>query len=45
MTVGTTIELAPAGSVWSPATQIAVGRFNAATYVTDLVVRWTRVGR
>uniref|UniRef100_UPI002F919BF3 trypsin-like serine peptidase n=1 Tax=Streptomyces virginiae TaxID=1961 RepID=UPI002F919BF3 len=34
-------EMAPSGSIWSHATQIAAGRFNAATYVTDLMVRWS----
>ncbi|WKX69193.1 FG-GAP-like repeat-containing protein [Streptomyces sp. XD-27] len=28
-------------TTWSHATQIAAGRFNAARYVTDLVVRWS----
>ncbi|MFD3760470.1 trypsin-like serine peptidase [Streptomyces sp. NPDC058622] len=39
--LGNTIEMAPSGSVWKHATQIAAGRFNAATYVTDLMVRWS----
>ncbi|MFD7913497.1 trypsin-like serine peptidase [Streptomyces sp. NPDC059752] len=34
-------EMAASGSIWSHATQIAAGRFNAATYVTDLMVRWS----
>lgn len=34
-------EMAPSGSIWSHATQIAAGRFNATTYVTDLMVRWS----
>lgn len=34
-------EMARSGSVWSHATQIVAGRFNAATYVTDLMVRWS----
>ncbi|MER8098111.1 trypsin-like serine peptidase [Streptomyces goshikiensis] len=39
--LGIGTEMAPAGSIWSHATQIAAGRFNAATYVTDLMVRWS----
>ncbi|GAA2626536.1 MULTISPECIES: trypsin-like serine peptidase [Streptomyces] len=39
--LGTSIEMAPSGSIWSHATQIAAGRFNASTYVTDLMVRWS----
>ncbi|GHI68886.1 hypothetical protein Snoj_28040 [Streptomyces nojiriensis] len=39
--LGAGIEMAPSGSIWSHATQIAAGRFNAATYVTDLMVRWS----
>ncbi|MFD3676840.1 FG-GAP-like repeat-containing protein [Streptomyces sp. NPDC058613] len=38
---GSVTEMAPSGSVWSHATQIAAGRFNAATFVTDLMVRWS----
>ncbi|MGG8410483.1 trypsin-like serine peptidase [Streptomyces sp. 12297] len=38
---GSGTQMAPAGSVWSHATQIAAGRFNAQTYVTDLMVRWS----
>ncbi|MFE1876445.1 trypsin-like serine peptidase [Streptomyces sp. NPDC059496] len=34
-------EMAASGSIWSHATQIAAGRFNATTYVTDLMVRWS----
>ncbi|MFK4225199.1 trypsin-like serine peptidase [Streptomyces sp. NPDC019890] len=33
-------QMAKKDSVWKFATQISAGRFNAATYVTDLVVRW-----
>ncbi|WP_331738248.1 trypsin-like serine peptidase [Streptomyces sp. NBC_00069] len=39
--LGAGIEMAPSGSIWSHATQIAAGRFNASTYVTDLMVRWS----
>ncbi|MCX5410023.1 trypsin-like serine protease (plasmid) [Streptomyces sp. NBC_00335] len=39
--LGRVTEMAPSGSVWRHATQIAAGRFNASTYVTDLVVRWS----
>ncbi|MER5733358.1 FG-GAP-like repeat-containing protein [Streptomyces sp. NPDC002138] len=39
--LGDGTEMAPAGSVWSHATQITAGRFNATTYVTDLMVRWS----
>ncbi|WP_369780572.1 serine protease [Streptomyces sp. R33] len=39
--LGAGVEMAPPGSIWSHATQIAAGRFNAATYVTDLMVRWS----
>ncbi|MFE2529325.1 trypsin-like serine peptidase [Streptomyces sp. NPDC059382] len=39
--LGSVTEMAPSGSVWSHATQIAAGRFNATTYVTDLMVRWS----
>ncbi|MFD3681983.1 hypothetical protein [Streptomyces sp. NPDC058613] len=39
--LGSITEMAPSGSVWSHATQIAAGRFNAATFVTDLMVRWS----
>ncbi|GAA4630777.1 hypothetical protein GCM10023196_057460 [Actinoallomurus vinaceus] len=34
-------QMAPKGSVWKDAVQIAAGRFVADSYVTDLVVRWT----
>ncbi|MCX4823292.1 trypsin-like serine protease [Streptomyces sp. NBC_01142] len=33
-------QMAKKDSVWKHATQISAGRFNAATYVTDLMVRW-----
>lgn len=39
--LGRVTEMAPSGSVWRHAAQIAAGRFNASTYVTDLVVRWS----
>lgn len=39
--LGIGTEMAPSGSIWSHATQIAAGRFNASTYVTDLMVRWS----
>lgn len=39
--LGRVTEMAPAGSVWRHAAQIAAGRFNASTFVTDLVVRWS----
>ncbi|MET9856673.1 trypsin-like serine protease [Streptomyces sp. NPDC006450] len=39
--LGSVTEMAPSGSVWKYATQIAAGRFAAATYVTDLMVRWS----
>ncbi|MCJ0871801.1 serine protease [Streptomyces sp. AP-93] len=39
--LGSVSEMAPSGSVWKYATQIAAGRFNATTYVTDLMVRWS----
>ncbi|MGW9370406.1 FG-GAP-like repeat-containing protein [Streptomyces xanthophaeus] len=39
--LGAGTEMAPSGSIWSHATQIAAGRFNATTYVTDLMVRWS----
>ncbi|WP_407841944.1 serine protease (plasmid) [Streptomyces sp. DSM 116496] len=39
--LGSVTEMAPSGSVWKYATQIAAGRFHAATYVTDLMVRWS----
>ncbi|MCP3760303.1 serine protease [Streptomyces sp. TBY4] len=39
--LGSVTEMAPSGSVWKYAAQIAAGRFNAATYVTDLMVRWS----
>uniref|UniRef100_UPI00131B2FC0 trypsin-like serine peptidase n=1 Tax=Streptomyces sp. NRRL S-575 TaxID=1463915 RepID=UPI00131B2FC0 len=39
--LGAQTEMAPSGSIWSHATQIAAGRFNATTYVTDLMVRWS----
>ncbi|MFD6938578.1 hypothetical protein ACFWAP_20805 [Streptomyces goshikiensis] len=38
--LGIGTEMAGSGSIWSHATQIAAGRFNATTYVTDLMVRW-----
>lgn len=39
--LGAVTQMAPSGSVWSHAAQIAAGRFNATTYVTDLMVRWS----
>ncbi|CAM5282103.1 hypothetical protein SAVIM338S_00155 [Streptomyces avidinii] len=39
--LGAATTMAPSGSVWSHATQITAGRFNAAAYVTDLMVRWS----
>ncbi|MFF1410578.1 trypsin-like serine peptidase [Streptomyces sp. NPDC058289] len=39
--LGRVTEMAPAGSVWKHAAQITAGRFDASTYVTDLVVRWS----
>ncbi|MDD9382952.1 trypsin-like serine protease [Streptomyces sp. ZAF1911] len=39
--LGSVTEMARSGSVWKYATRIAAGRFHAATYVTDLVVRWS----
>ncbi|MGW1774624.1 trypsin-like peptidase domain-containing protein [Streptomyces sp. NPDC002104] len=39
--LGRGTAMAPAGSVWKHAAQITAGRFNAAHYVTDLVVRWS----
>ncbi|GHC60006.1 hypothetical protein GCM10010507_41240 [Streptomyces cinnamoneus] len=39
--LGSEVKMADKKSIWSHATQIAAGRFNAATYVTDLVVRWS----
>ncbi|MFE3862313.1 trypsin-like serine protease [Streptomyces goshikiensis] len=39
--LGIGTEMAGSGSIWSHATQIAAGRFNATTYVTDLMVRWS----
>lgn len=34
-------QMIAANSTWRHATQIAAGRFNASTYVTDLMVRWS----
>ncbi|MFE1914470.1 trypsin-like serine peptidase [Streptomyces anandii] len=34
-------QMIKAKSIWVNATQITAGRFNAAQYVTDLVVRWS----
>ncbi|MET9296561.1 FG-GAP-like repeat-containing protein [Streptomyces sp. NPDC003077] len=34
-------RMAARHSIWSKATQITAGRFNAAHYVTDLMVRWS----
>lgn len=39
--LGHETKMADKNSVWSHATQIAAGRFNAIRYVTDLVVRWS----
>ncbi|MFF4457254.1 trypsin-like serine peptidase [Streptomyces goshikiensis] len=39
--LGVGVEMASSGSIWSHATQIVAGRFNAARYVTDLMVRWS----
>ncbi|MEV6394883.1 trypsin-like serine protease [Streptomyces sp. NPDC051907] len=33
-------QMAAKDSIWKYAEQISAGRFNAATYVTDLMVRW-----
>ncbi|MFF4740591.1 trypsin-like serine peptidase [Streptomyces sp. NPDC001262] len=33
--------MAEKGSVWKHAVQFTAGRFNAAKYVTDLIVRWS----
>ncbi|MFE9799609.1 trypsin-like serine peptidase [Streptomyces goshikiensis] len=41
LTTANATQMAAAGSIWSHATQIAAGRFNATTYVTDLMVRWS----